>query len=143
MEVNCPKCNSKRYVKSGFVREKQRYLCGSCACHYTMNTKGVASSVKRIAVHLYVEGLGFRAISRITGVSDVAIAKWINPMKETLDPMRKNGVRLHELHKVENFFITKEMFNKFGWLVVGMEENEDIIMMGSHVTGTCKLISSR
>lgn len=34
--------------------------------------------MKQKAVHLYLEGMGFRGIGRILGVSNVAVLKWIN-----------------------------------------------------------------
>ncbi|MBE9484484.1 MAG: hypothetical protein IMY74_06535 [Bacteroidetes bacterium] len=104
-----------------------------------MNKRGVSADVKRLAIHLYLEGIGFRAISRIIGVSDVAIAKWINPMKENLALLRKQSVRMTELHKLEHFFITKELFNEFGWLLIGIEENKDVCLLGSYTTGNLRL----
>lgn len=139
----CPKCGSFDFVKSGFVKEKQRYCCKGCGCNFTFNNKGVPAGVKRMAIHLYLEGLGFRAISRITGISDVAIAKWINPIKTNLEPIRKQEIKLQEMHKLEHFFVTKEMFNQFGWLLIGMEENENIGLLGSHSVGNCRLVGGR
>ncbi len=139
--IRCPKCNSHHFVKAGFVNGRQRYLCKECGLHFTINNKGVDAETKRLAVHLYLEGMGFRAISRITGVSDVAIAKWINPMKNGLNPIRKEKARVNDLHKIEHFFITKELFNQYGWLLIGIEENSDICLLGSYTTGNCKLTS--
>ena len=135
----CPKCKSNRVVKAGFVRELQRYRCKKCSHHFTINKKGVSPDIKRLAIHLYLEGMGYRAISRITGISDVAIAKWINPIKETLRPLRKNEIQITELHKLEHFFITKELFNNFGWLLIGIEENKDVCLFGSYTSGNCRI----
>ena len=140
ISVNCRKCGGPRNIKAGFVNSVQRYRCKDCGYHFTMNRRGVPADVKRLAVHLYMEGMGYRAISRITGVSDVAIAKWINPMKESLAPLRKPSVRVTELHKLEHFFITKELFNEFGWLLIGIEENKDVCLLGSYTSGNLRLI---
>jgi len=136
----CSKCGSPNNIKAGFVNSIQRYRCKDCGYHFTMNKRGVSADVKRLAVHLYLEGVGFRAISRITGVSDVAIAKWINPMKESLAPMRKLRIKMTELHKIEHFLITKELFNKYGWLLIGTEENKDVCLLGSYTSGNLRLI---
>ncbi len=138
--VICRKCGGSRNNKAGFVNSIQRYRCKDCGYHFTMNKRGVSADVKRLAVHLYLEGIGFRAISRIIGVSDVAIAKWINPMKETLAPMRKQKIKMSELHKIEHFLITKELFNKYGWLLIGIEENKDVCLLGSYTSGNLRLI---
>ncbi len=137
----CRKCGDSHKVRAGFVNGIQRYKCKGCGFHYTLNQKGVAVEKKRLAVHLYLEGMGFRAISRITGVSDVAIAKWINPMKANLRPIRKAKVKVDELHKLEHFFITKELFNQYGWLLIGIEENKDVCLFGSYTIGNCRLSS--
>jgi len=136
---SCPRCGGSERVKAGFVNDQQRYRCKACNYFFTMNKKGVSVDLKRLAVHLYLEGLGYRAISRIIGVSDVAVAKWINPAKDVLHPIRKQKSRLNELHKLEHFFITKELFNQYGWLLIGIEENKDTCLLGSYTAGNCRL----
>ncbi len=136
----CPKCQTGESVKAGFVSEKQRYKCKSCGYHFTLNRKGIHADIKRFAFHLYLEGLGFRAISRIIGVSDVAVARWINPVKENLLPLRRKKVRLTELHRLEHFFITKDLFDRYGWLLIGTEENSDYCLLGSYTLGNCRII---
>lgn len=139
MDHSCPRCESTTYIRAGFAGGLQRYKCKSCGFHYTLNNKGVAADLKRLAIHLYLEGMGYRAISRITGISDVAIAKWIKPMKSSLLPMRKKSIRVKELHKLEHFFLTKDLFNQFGWLLIGTEENNNLCLFGSYATGNCKI----
>ena len=140
MSLHCPKCESTIITKAGFVRNLQRFRCKECAHHFTINNKGVSTEIKRLAIHLYLEGMGYRAISRVIGISDVAVAKWINPILDTLKPMRKKEVRVKELHKLEHFFITKELFNNFGWLLIGIEENNDVCLFGSYTAGNCQIV---
>jgi len=135
----CPRCESNSHVKAGFVGKIQRYKCKECGFHYTLNNRGAPTELKRLAIHLYLEGMGYRAISRVTGISDVAIAKWINPIKSSLLPMRKKSIRIKELHKLEHFFLTKDLFNNFGWLLIGIEENDKLCLFGSYATGNCKI----
>jgi transposase-like protein len=33
--------------------------------------------MKKLALHMYLEGLGFRAIGRLLGVSNVSVLNWI------------------------------------------------------------------
>ncbi|RLD80766.1 MAG: hypothetical protein DRJ15_06215 [Bacteroidetes bacterium] len=141
--IFCRKCGSRHRVKAGLIGGAQRYKCKDCGFHYTVNQKGVPADKKRLAIHLYLEGMGFRAISRITGVSDVAIAKWINPMKENLLPIRKEKIKVNEIHKFEHFFITKELFNQYGWLLIGTEENKGVCLFGSYTSGNCQITSTR
>ncbi len=85
----CPQCNSTKIVKSGIVNDRQRYKCKDCSYFFTVNKLG-----KRIdqyyvtkALQLYLEGLTYREIERIIGVSHVSISNW---------------VKKYNLHRVEN-----------------------------------------
>ena len=88
--MNCPKCKSDKKIKTGFVKSKQRYKCKECGYHFTVELKSTAKpmSMKKAALHLYLEGLGFRSIGRFLGVSNVSVLKWI----------RSFGKEIHELH---------------------------------------------
>ncbi|TYP70000.1 IS1/IS1595 family N-terminal zinc-binding domain-containing protein [Aquimarina intermedia] len=76
---NCPNCGSLSFVKSGIVKDRQRYRCKVCKYYFTVNKLG-----KRIdeyyvnkALQLYLEGLSYREIERILGVSHVSIMNWV------------------------------------------------------------------
>ena len=74
----CPKCGSESKVKSGKIKEKQRYKCKECGCNYTQSHKhGYRLDKKWLALQLYLEGNGFRGSGRILGVSNVTILNWI------------------------------------------------------------------
>jgi transposase-like protein len=58
--MKCPKCDSKTYVKAGFIRKKQRFLCKKCECQFTQDFVGkYGQDVKLQALKLYKEGNGF------------------------------------------------------------------------------------
>ena len=58
--MECPKCKSKRFVKNGIVRKKQRYKCKECKCNFTQPYQGKKSPMKKLlACVLYLNGLGF------------------------------------------------------------------------------------
>ena len=77
--MDCPKCGSRKYVKDGVVKEKQRYLCKNCKYRYTVEQRAGTGNkaIKRLALELYLEGLGFRSIGRILRFSNVTILNWI------------------------------------------------------------------
>ena len=60
----CPRCKSQQFIKSGIVKERQRYKCKKCAYYYTVSQKSDTSnqSQRRLALTLYLEGLGFCSI---------------------------------------------------------------------------------
>jgi transposase-like protein len=78
--MNCPKCSCDKSVKSGFIKGVQRYKCKCCGCNYTVELKSTAKpkSMKKQALHLYLEGLGFRSIGRFLGVSNVSVLNCIH-----------------------------------------------------------------
>ncbi len=103
--MNCPQCMSGHNVKAGFNNSKQRYKCKLCGCHFTRSTpKGEPVEKKRQAVHLYLEGLGFRAIARLLSISHVTAQVWIAKAAERLEqlvplyPARAEMIELDEMH---------------------------------------------
>lgn len=79
----CPKCQSSGIVKSGIVNEKQRYLCKKCRYYFTVNKIGkkIDDYYVTKALQLYLEGLSFREIERIIGVSHVTVSNWVKEFK--------------------------------------------------------------
>ena len=44
-----------------------------------------------MAIHLYLENMGFRAIGRVLGVSNVAVLKWIRAAGEWIESYHKRN----------------------------------------------------
>jgi len=83
--MQCPRCGSERLVKAGFQSGKQRYRCKDCSRAFVEHSiRGKSPEMKAKAVSLYLEGLGFRAIGRILGVSNVSVLKWIRQIARHL-----------------------------------------------------------
>ncbi|MEZ5837386.1 MAG: hypothetical protein R3D03_16930 [Geminicoccaceae bacterium] len=51
----------------------------------------MGDEIRRRALQLYLEGMGFRAIGRVLGVSNVAVLKWIRAFGEEVERMRRPG----------------------------------------------------
>ncbi|WP_298883441.1 helix-turn-helix domain-containing protein [uncultured Polaribacter sp.] len=80
MKINiCPNCNSERNIKSGIVNNRQRYKCKDCSYYFTVNKLGkkIDDYYVNKALQLYLEGLSYREIERILGVSHVSIINWV------------------------------------------------------------------
>lgn len=76
--IHCKKCGSVSCVKNGFMAGKQRYRCKDCACNFTLTRQGKHPGLKALAVLLYgLAGVTMAKIARITGVSEVAVYKWV------------------------------------------------------------------
>jgi transposase-like protein len=104
----CPNCNSNNYIKSGIVNKRQRYKCKECNYYFTVNKLG-----KRIddyyvnkALQLYLEGLTYREIERILGISHVSIMNWV----KKYNIKRPYNSKYHPSYKIYN---AKELANYF------------------------------
>jgi len=75
----CPRCNSQQSIKSGIVRGRQRFRCKKCGYYYTVNKLGKKINNYHVvkALQLYLEGLSYREIERILGISHVSVMNWV------------------------------------------------------------------
>ena len=75
----CPKCHSKNFVKSGIIKERQRFKCKSCNYYFTVQKLGKRIEGEYVikALQLYLEGISFREIERILNVSHVSVMNWV------------------------------------------------------------------
>ncbi len=125
--MNCPKCTSDKKVKSGIAKGKQRYKCGKCGCNYTVEIKSTAKpkSMKRDALHLYLEGLGFRSIGRFLGVSNVSVLNWIRSFGEAVASLHsaKEEIEVVELDEMHSYIGSKKTIAGYGLLLIDMEKD--------------------
>lgn len=79
----CPKCDSELVIKSGIVKGRQRYKCKKCAYYFTVNKLGKQIDNYYVikALQLYIEGVSYREIERILGVSHVSVMNWVKKYK--------------------------------------------------------------
>lgn len=75
----CPKCSSMQVIKSGIVGNRQRFHCKKCRYHFTVNKLGKQIDDYYVikALQLYLEGLSYREIERLLGVSHVSVMNWV------------------------------------------------------------------
>ncbi|NQW35831.1 MAG: IS1 family transposase [Flavobacteriales bacterium] len=118
----CPNCSSNTYVKSGIVKDRQRYKCKKCGYFFTVNKVGkkIDSYYVNKALQLYLEGLSYREIERILGVSHVSISNWVK--KYTIK--RPYSFEYHSTYKILN---ANELANYFA-------DKKNIIGAGTIVT---------
>ena len=101
MEIlTCPKCQSTHIIKSGVINSKQRYLCKKCNYFFTVNKIGkkIDDYYVTKALQLYLEGLSYREIERIIGVSHVTVSKWV----KTFNVKKPSHANYHPTYKIFN-----------------------------------------
>jgi len=110
--MRCPKCKSNEKVKNGKIKGVQKYKCKKCNYNFTVTLKSTAKSyrVKRLALTLYLEGLGFHSIARVLKVSHVSVIKWIKKFGSQLDEIKNdNLVEIVELDEMHTYVRQKKL----------------------------------
>jgi len=85
--MKCPRCNSTKISKNGRHRGKQRYKCKECNRQFLefYTTPGYDRQTKEQCLKMYVNGMGFRAIERVTGVHHTTIISWVKKIGNKLE----------------------------------------------------------
>jgi transposase-like protein len=123
--MNCPKCNSEHYVRDGIVKQKQRYLCKHCKYRYTVAETGKPKDLKRLAIQLYLEGLGFRSIARVLQVSNVSVLNWVKALGSKVEEYRKTegDIEIIEMDELHTYIGEKKTTVGSGLLLIEMDIN--------------------
>lgn len=134
--MDCPKCKSEKYIRDGIVKGKQRYKCKGCGFRYTVEYKaGITPYLRRLALMLYLEGLGFRSIGRLLGVSNVAVLKWIRSfgLKAGDLPDIKQPVKEVEIDEMHTYVGSKKMKDGSGMLLISWEDGGYNVLLATGV----------
>lgn len=118
---SCPQCQSSKIIKSGIVNDRQRYKCKLCNYNFTVNKLGKQIDQYYVtkALQLYLEGLSYREIERILGVSHVTIMKWVRKyqVKQAFQNDYHPTYKICNSEELANFFKDKENLNGAGVIV--------------------------
>ncbi len=79
----CPRCKSDEITKSGIVKKRQRFYCKKCSYYFTVEKEGKSIDPYYVikALQLHIEGVTYREIERILGVSHVSVINWVKKYK--------------------------------------------------------------
>ena len=122
----CPRCVSQKRIKAGFINGRQRYRCKGCSFFFTVTLKSTAytKEVKRIALQMYLEGLGFNAIGRILRVSHVSVLKWIKRYGQQAEELRsQEKLEVVEIDEMHSYIGQKKTIYGYGLLLIDMEKD--------------------
>ena len=97
--MECKRCKSDRIIKNGQAKNKQRYHCKSCGVNFVEGDgrKDKNEEKKKLAIKLYLENMGFRAIGRVLGVSNVAVLKWVRAAGELIEAYHHQRVNQEQV----------------------------------------------
>jgi len=138
MLTSCPKCSHNHITKDGIVKNKQRYKCKSCNYRFTVqqkNAKMATDEIKRMALHMYLEGLGFRSIGRILNFSHVAVYQWIKSYGENFKELVKSdsnkNIKIVEIDEMHSYIGSKKTTVGYGLLLIDMEKSLSILSLAT------------
>jgi transposase-like protein len=111
--MQCPECQSTHIRKNGKRRGKQNYICVSCRRQFIDNYSGppgYSDDVKQQCLRMYVNGMGFRGIERVTGVHHTTVIYWVKQVGECLPDAYapEQTPQVGELDELETFVGSKK-----------------------------------
>lgn len=128
--MKCLKCSSANVCKNGKMQGMQRYKCKDCSYNYTKGRNSKDKSLKRFALELYLEGLGFRSIGRILKVSHVSIFNWIKQYGQNLDLLQNShDICVTEIDEMHSYVGSKKTQSESGLLLIDMQKNSSISLL--------------
>jgi len=133
--TKCPKCQAEKFVKHGKVKVVQRYLCKQCGYKFTVDKLGKSIEKQYVvrAIQLYLEGLGFRAIERILGVSHVAVMNWVKQLGQGIELARMEEMKVDvaEVDELCSFVGVKKTLCGSGLLLTGIGKKCLVLPLGT------------
>ena len=117
--MKCPECKSEHIRKNGMRRGKQNHICVSCDRQFVENPKnhrGYSDEIRKTCLKMYLNGMGFRGIERVTGVHHTTIINWVKQVGELLPNAYDPEVipEVGELDELETFVGSKKTKYGFG-----------------------------
>jgi len=128
---NCPRCCSAARVQSGAINGRQRYTGKECQYLYTVPHKPDPSTPdqRRRAVILYWEGLGFRSIGRILGLSHAAISQWSKALGEEVAQSKRQPAQIVEMDELHRYVGHKKTIAGSGLLLIDLENASSMLSL--------------
>jgi transposase-like protein len=118
--MQCPECGGKHIRKNGKNRQgKQNHICVACRRQFIDQyepTLGYSEAVKRECLKLYVNGMGFRSIERVTGVHHTTVLTWVAQVGELRPDVYEPDTipEVGELDELATFVGSKKTKSGFG-----------------------------
>jgi transposase-like protein len=125
--MQCPECGSNHIRKNGKMRGKQNHICVDCRRQFIdvyTAPQGYSDETKAQCLKMYVNGMGFRGIERVTGVHHTTVITWVRQVGELLpnayDP--QTIPQVGELDELETFVGSKKTKSGSGQLLATLSQ---------------------
>ena len=75
--MRCSGCGSEAVIKRGRKGGYQRFVCRDCGRYGTDRQPKFTAQTRAMAIDMYMNSMGIRAIGRVLGASPAAVLNWI------------------------------------------------------------------
>lgn len=127
----CPKCANDTYVKSGVINGRQRYKCKKCGYNFTVQKQGKKINDYYVtkALQLYIEGISYREIERILGVSHVSVMNWVKTykLKRIVNQNLRPTYKILTQEELVKFVSSSENLNGSGMIITELGDKYMLI----------------
>jgi hypothetical protein len=91
--------------------------------------------LKKQALHLYLEGFGFRSIGRLLGVSNVSVLNWIKSFGREVEELSSDSkeIEMVEVDEVHSYIGSKKTSVEYGLLLIDMKKDSSTSLLATGV----------
>ncbi|EKB61448.1 hypothetical protein HMPREF9700_00943 [Bergeyella zoohelcum CCUG 30536] len=132
--MKCTRCESLNKIKAGFVGGRQRYKCKDCGYFFSVEKKSDVKTPeqKRLALQMYLEGLGFRAIGRILNISYGTVYQWVKKWGESVEfPRNEEPIKIVELDEIHSYVQSKKTTVGAGLLLIDLGKSSSVLFVAN------------
>ncbi len=130
MVNQCPGCGSGARCKDGIIKGRQRWRCKGCDKRYSVERPCNVQppGTKRLALELYLEGLGFRSIGRALGISYGTVFGWIKEYgKKAGELQSDDAIEVVELDELHTYIGNKKTTAGYGLLLIDLRKGSSLL----------------
>jgi hypothetical protein len=89
--------------------------------------------MKKQALHLYIEGLGFRSIGRFLGVSNVSVLNWIRSFGKEVEDINSQSqeIEMVAIDEMHSYIERKKTTIGYGLLLIDMGKDSSTSLLAT------------
>ncbi len=108
--MNCHGCGGTDLIKRGSKAGHQRYRCRACGRYSTDSQPRFSAQTRAMAIEMYMNNMGIRAIGRVLKASPATVLTWIrkehSALQQTLakqPPAQPEGADIIEMDEIYTY----------------------------------------
>ena len=130
--INCPRCNSENIIKNGYIHNSTpKFMCKDCQRQFVENPtkKFIDENTWKLVDKLLLERIPIAGISRVVGISEPWLQKYINEKYENIPQNieidKEKGKLTIQCDEMWSFVLNKK--NK-QWVWLALDQNSKEIV---------------